>query len=94
MQLIYELEGEKRGVYAGSVGYFGYNGSIDTCISIRTMLFKDGHVYMQAGGGIVVDSNEDDEFLETENKLRSNVVAVEEAEKLFAQGSGTLKSTK
>jgi anthranilate synthase component I len=42
MQLIYELEKEKRGIYAGSVGYFGYNGSIDTCISIRTMLFKDG----------------------------------------------------
>ncbi|KAJ3349685.1 hypothetical protein HDU91_006358, partial [Kappamyces sp. JEL0680] len=48
MQIIYELEKEKRGVYAGAVGYFGYSGGLDTCIAIRTMLFKDGNVYLQA----------------------------------------------
>jgi anthranilate synthase component 1 len=83
MQIIYELEKEKRGVYAGAVGYFGYSGGLDTCIAIRTMLFKDGHVYLQAGGGIVFDSDPDDEYLETVNKLRSNVVAVQEAESMY-----------
>ncbi|KAJ3308953.1 hypothetical protein HDV04_000599 [Boothiomyces sp. JEL0838] len=80
MEIIYELEGEKRGVYAGSVGHFGYSGGLDTCISIRTMVFKDGHVYLQAGGGIVHDSDPDAEFIETINKLKSNVVALQEAE--------------
>lgn len=83
MQLIYELEKEKRGVYAGSVGYFGYSGGLDTCIAIRTMLFKDGNVYLQAGGGIVQDSDPNDEYLETVNKLRSNIVAIREAEAQF-----------
>jgi anthranilate synthase component 1 len=83
MQIIYELEKEKRGVYAGAIGYFGYSGGLDTCIAIRTMLFKDGHVYLQAGGGIVFDSDPDDEYLETVNKLRSNVVAIQEAESMF-----------
>ena len=69
MQIIYELEQEKRGVYAGAVGYFGYSGGLDTCIAIRTMLFKDGHVYLQAGGGIVHDSDPDAEWVETINKL-------------------------
>ena len=80
MQIIYKLEKEKRGVYAGAVGYFGYSGGLDTCIAIRTMLFKDGHVYLQAGGGIVHDSDPDAEYVETINKLKSNVVAIEEAE--------------
>ena len=83
MQIIYDLEKEKRGVYAGAVGYFGYSGGLDTCIAIRTMLFKDGHVYLQAGGGIVHDSDPDAEFMETINKLKSNVIAIEEAEKQF-----------
>jgi anthranilate synthase component 1 len=70
MQLIGELEGEKRGVYAGAVGYFGYNtvsegkveeGAMDTCIALRTMVMKDGVAYLQAGGGIVFDSVEYDE---------------------------------
>ncbi|KAH6574538.1 hypothetical protein BASA50_007705 [Batrachochytrium salamandrivorans] len=80
MELIYELEKEKRGVYAGSVGYFTYSGGLDTCIAIRTMVFKDGHVYLQAGGGIVHDSQPEAEYEETMNKLRSNVIALESAE--------------
>ncbi|EGF80077.1 hypothetical protein BATDEDRAFT_88500 [Batrachochytrium dendrobatidis JAM81] len=80
MELIYELEKEKRGVYAGSVGYFSYSGGLDTCIAIRTMVFKDGYVYMQAGGGIVHDSQPCAEYEETINKLRSNVIALEAAE--------------
>ncbi|KAI9019799.1 anthranilate synthase component I [Hyaloraphidium curvatum] len=81
MELIYECEKEKRGIYAGSVGFFDYAGNIDTCIAIRTMLFKDGFAYLQAGGGIVYDSEPTLEFEETEHKLRSNVTTLELAEK-------------
>ncbi|KAI8918136.1 ADC synthase [Entophlyctis helioformis] len=91
MELIYELEGEKRGVYAGAVGYFGYSGGLDTCIAIRTMVFKDGHVYLQAGGGIVHDSEPTAEFEETVNKLRSNVVALEAAEAEYALMYGSYR---
>ncbi|CAG5155580.1 uncharacterized protein ALTATR162_LOCUS3731 [Alternaria atra] len=78
MELIAELEREKRGVYAGAVGYFGYGsidgdkeieGAMDTCIALRTMLVKDGIAYLQAGGGIVFDSDPYDEWMETINKL-------------------------
>ncbi|KAH7561843.1 anthranilate synthase component i [Bipolaris maydis] len=78
MELIAELEREKRGVYAGAVGYFGYGsvdgereieGAMDTCIALRTMLVKDGVAYLQAGGGIVFDSDPYDEWMETINKL-------------------------
>ena len=83
MQLIYELEKERRGVYAGAVGYFTYSGGLDTCIAIRTMVFKDGHVYLQAGGGIVHDSEPTAEFEETVHKLQSNVEALKKAEQYF-----------
>lgn len=96
MELIAELEGEKRGVYAGAVGYFGYGnvdsegrereGAMDTCIALRTMLVKGGVAYLQAGGGIVFDSVEGDEWVETMNKLRSNIACVESAEEMFAGG--------
>ena len=69
MQIIAELEGQRRGVYAGAVGYFGFDGNLDTCIAIRTLVIKDGIAYAQAGGGIVADSRPEDEFEETENKL-------------------------
>lgn len=81
MELIYDCEKEKRGVYAGSVGFFDFAGNVDTCIAIRTMLFKDGLAYLQAGAGIVYDSIPTMEFKETEHKLRSNVTALELAEK-------------
>ncbi|EZF68895.1 hypothetical protein H105_08560 [Trichophyton soudanense CBS 452.61] len=94
MQLIAELEGEKRGVYAGAVGYFGYNrcsldgkeiidGAMDTCIALRTMVLKDNVAYLQAGGGIVFDSDPYDEYVETLNKLGANVQCIKGAEELY-----------
>jgi anthranilate synthase component 1 len=91
MQLIAELEGEKRGVYAGAVGYFGFDsssadgmnlvpGAMDTCIALRTMLVKDGVAYLQAGGGIVFDSDPYDEYVETLNKLGANIQCIKGAE--------------
>ena len=68
MEIIAELEAERRGVYAGAIGYLGFNGSLDTCIAIRTMVIKDGAATMQAAAGIVADSNPEEEFLETINK--------------------------
>jgi anthranilate synthase component I len=64
------------------VGRFDFaNDAMDTCIAIRTMTFKDGVAYLQAGGGIVYDSNEEEEYIETINKLGSNVRAIEDAER-------------
>ncbi|KAK4948041.1 anthranilate synthase component 1 [Elasticomyces elasticus] len=95
MELIAELEGEKRGVYAGAVGYFGFSrvsidgskvedeGAMDTCIALRTMVVKDGIAYLQSGGGIVFDSVEEDEWIETMNKSRANIRTIEEAEKKY-----------
>ncbi|KAJ3085644.1 hypothetical protein HK102_013972, partial [Quaeritorhiza haematococci] len=80
MEIIYELEKDRRGIYAGAVGYFAYSGNLDTCIAIRTMLFKDGRVYLQAGGGIVYDSVPEAEYEETVNKLGSNLTAIKKAE--------------
>ncbi|KAK4685047.1 anthranilate synthase component I, partial [Tremellales sp. Uapishka_1] len=89
IQLITGLEKEKRGVYAGAVGRFDFDKSeLDTCIAIRTMTFKDGVVYLQAGGGIVFDSVEEDEYVETINKLGANVKCIEEAEKYYARLQG------
>jgi anthranilate synthase component 1 len=68
MEIIDELEETKRGIYAGAVGYFSYNGNMDTCIAIRTILFKDGYAYVQAGAGIVYDSVSESEYMETLNK--------------------------
>jgi len=108
MELIAELEKEKRGVYAGAVGYFGYNsvrvdgwgskdveagekgvevmeeeGAMDTCIALRTMVLKDGVAYLQAGGGIVFDSVEEEEWVETMNKLAGNMACIGGAEEMY-----------
>ncbi|KAI9665958.1 MAG: hypothetical protein M1821_003893 [Bathelium mastoideum] len=81
MQLIAELEKEKRGVYAGAVGYFGYReDAMDTCIALRTMVVKDGAAYLQAGGGIVFDSDPYEEYLETINKLGASMQCIASAE--------------
>ncbi|TFK55237.1 anthranilate synthase component [Heliocybe sulcata] len=81
IELIYAQEQERRGVYAGAVGHFDFaDDEMDTCIAIRTMVFKDGIAYLQAGGGIVFDSVEEDEYMETINKLKGNVRALEAAE--------------
>jgi anthranilate synthase component 1 len=80
MEIIDELEREKRGVaFAGAVGYFGADGSVDTCIVLRTALFKDGMVYVQAGGGVVADSDPDAEYEETIHKARALRQAAAEA---------------
>ena len=81
MEIIEELEGERRGLYAGAVGYFGYDGSMDTCITLRTMLVKGDTVYVQAGAGIVADSDPASEYQECFNKARALLEAVERAEK-------------
>ncbi|ODN74702.1 hypothetical protein L202_07034 [Cryptococcus amylolentus CBS 6039] len=89
IQLISSLERERRGVYAGAVGRFDFDReNLDTCIAIRTMTFKGGNVYLQAGGGIVFDSVEEDEYVETINKLGANVKCIEEAEKYYARLQG------
>jgi anthranilate synthase component 1 len=87
MEIIDELEREKRGVYAGAVGYFAANGAMDTCITLRTGVVKDGILYVQAGGGVVADSDPESEFQETVNKARALVSAAEEAVR-FVDGLG------
>ncbi len=80
MQIISELEGTARGPYAGCVGYFSFNGNLDTCITIRTALIKDGKAYVQAGGGWVNDSTPLGEYDETVNKAKAMLKAVALAE--------------
>jgi anthranilate synthase component 1 len=80
MQIIDELETVKRGVaYAGAAGYISANGGVDTCIVLRTALIKDGVMYVQAGGGVVADSDPDAEYEETLQKSRALKRAAEEA---------------
>ncbi len=79
MEIIDELEGEKRGIYAGCVGYFAANGSMDTCIALRTAVIKDQVMYVQAGGGIVADSDPEAEYQESLNKAKALLRAAEEA---------------
>lgn len=81
IELVADLEKERRGAYAGAVGRFNFaNDSMDTCIAIRTMTFKKGVAYLQAGGGIVFDSEEQEEWIETINKLGANVKCLDAAE--------------
>lgn len=80
MQIISELEPEKRALYAGAIGYFGYNGNLDTCIVIRTIVMKGKKVFIHAGAGIVADSDPEMEYQETLNKARAMLKAVELAE--------------
>ncbi len=85
MEIIDELEPERRSIYAGTVGYFGAGGAMDTCIALRTALVKDGKVQIQAGGGIVADSDPEAEFQESCNKARAVIRAAEEAMRYAAQ---------
>ncbi|HSR33036.1 MAG TPA: anthranilate synthase component I [Anaerolineae bacterium] len=80
MEIIDELESVRRGHYAGAVGYFGFNGNMDTCITIRTILMQGNVAYLQAGGGIVADSDPTREWEETLHKARALSVAIEMAE--------------
>jgi anthranilate synthase component 1 len=79
MEIIDELEKTRRGVYGGCVGYFGANGAMDTCIALRTAVLKDGVMHVQAGGGVVADSDPEAEYQETVNKSRALIRAAEEA---------------
>jgi anthranilate synthase component 1 len=81
MQIIEELEGTRRGLYGGAIGYFSYGGSMDTCIAIRTLLMRGQTVYLQAGAGIVADSDPTREYHETLNKAHAVAIAIENAER-------------
>ena len=82
MEIISELEGEQRGIYAGAVGYFSHSGNLDTAITLRTMVIQNGQAYIQAGGGIVADSNPSEEYQESLNKAKALLRALDEAEKI------------
>jgi anthranilate synthase component 1 len=82
MEIISELEGEQRGVYAGATGYFSHSGNHETAIALRTMVIKDGRAYIQAGGGVVADSNPSNEYQESLNKAKALLRALDEAEKI------------
>jgi anthranilate synthase component 1 len=83
MQLITDIEGRRRGAYAGAVGYFGAHGDMDLCIGIRTLFMQDGRYHLQAGAGIVADSDPASEYQETLNKIRALAGAVAIAEEGF-----------
>src|SRR4029453_14741518 len=76
MQIISELEGTRRGCYAGAVGYFGFDGNVDSCIGLRCAVLRNGKIYFQAGAGIVADSNPHSEYEETINKARAMAKAL------------------
>jgi anthranilate synthase component 1 len=80
MEIIAELENRRRGVYAGAVGYLDFAGNLDFCITIRTVLIENGHAYVQAGAGIVADSNPTAEYEETKDKARAVLRALELAQ--------------
>jgi len=89
MQIIDELEPEKRGVYGGGVGYFAANGEMDMCIALRTAVLKDEVLYVQAGGGVVADSDPEAEWQESVNKARALRRAAEDAG-MFVRGTSNL----
>lgn len=79
MEIIEELEPERRGFYGGTVGYFGPDGNMDSCIALRTSLIKDGRMYFQAGGGVVADSDPEAEYQESCNKAKALLRAAQDA---------------
>jgi anthranilate synthase component 1 len=87
MEIIDELEPEKRGIYGGAVGYFSADGDMDMCIALRTAVLKDQNLYLQAGGGVVYDSDPEAEFQETVNKAKAIRAAAEDAGR-FSGSSG------
>jgi anthranilate synthase component 1 len=82
MQIIAELEKARRGFYSGIVGYFGFDGSLDSCIALRSIVLKDGKAYLQTGAGIVADSDPSREFEECVNKAKAMLEAIGRAKKL------------
>jgi anthranilate synthase component 1 len=91
MEIIAELEQDRRGPYSGAVGYFDLSGNLDTAITIRTMVMKDGVAHVQSGGGIVYDSDPAAEYAETQNKAMAMMRAIEQAEaQTSARPAGSL----
>ncbi|MGI9494383.1 MAG: anthranilate synthase component I [Geminicoccaceae bacterium] len=86
MEIIDELEPERRSFYAGAVGYLSADGDMDTCIALRTALLKDGKMYVQAGGGVVADSDPEAEYQESRNKAKALIRAAEEAVRFACSG--------
>jgi anthranilate synthase component 1 len=86
MEIIDELEPERRSFYAGAVGYLSADGDMDTCIALRTALVKDGKMYVQAGGGVVADSDPEAEYQESCNKAKALIRAAEEAVRFACSG--------
>jgi anthranilate synthase component 1 len=85
MEIIAELERHDRGPYAGAVGYVGFSGNVDTCLTIRTAVLKGARAYIQAGAGIVADSHPDREYQETLNKAKGMLQAMDVADQRFAK---------
>ena len=94
MQIICELEPEPRGPYGGAVGYFSYDGGMDMCIAIRTMVMRGKKIEIQAGAGIVADSIPENEYKETLNKARALEVAIEVAENIHRDNSRMKRTSK
>jgi anthranilate synthase component 1 len=82
MEIIEKLEGERRGVYGGCVGYFSFNQQMDTCIGIRTIVMQGDTCYIQAGAGVVADSDPTSEYIECTNKARAQLLAIDQAEEI------------
>jgi len=88
MEIIDELEPSRRGPYGGAVGYFSFSGNMDFCITIRTMMIKDGQVFVQVGAGIVADSDPETEYQETLSKAAGMMQAIRLAESGFEMKNG------
>jgi anthranilate synthase component 1 len=82
LQILAESEPTRRGAYAGAAGYFSFDGNLDSCISIRTILLKGGKAHVQAGGGLVADSTPEGEYQESVNKAKAGLAAVAAARTL------------
>jgi anthranilate synthase component 1 len=87
MQIISELEPEGRGAYAGAIGYFGYNGTVETAITIRTAVLKDGVAHVEAGCGIVADSDPAQEYQESVSKAQALLSSIQLADELARPAS-------
>jgi anthranilate synthase component 1 len=92
MEIIAELEPDRRGPYAGAVGYFSLSGNMDMAITIRSMIVKDGIAYVQAGCGVVYDSIPEREFVETMNKAKALLEATDQAEQSGSRGASNVTS--
>jgi anthranilate synthase component 1 len=77
MEVIDEIEPHRRGPYGGAVGYVDYRGNMDTCLALRTIVFQNDTYHVQAGCGVVADSDPDKEYEETQNKARALIAAIE-----------------